>query len=272
MLNILAPATVTVRDMQWVGGVSAVAISSADQPGGRIQLVGSFIGPISASHLHQTQLSLQANPSVASLSLIDVANAVAISNGGVGTVAMASNSSFLMSDTWYEGTATGLFTIPDGTFTYLGGHMAPASHGAAGNNVAIPAVLLNGFVGTASWIGMQFDLNAIPSGVGAEVMNENLKTNAYFIGNTSGANGGTENNWFERTGGGGEIGFALNRETSGQYSNQGDSSATAIVNAWQQARSLNWDAVPYQVPSGSIDVKVYHMKMDQTAGIVINGN
>jgi len=271
MLNIAAPAKVTIRDMQWTGSVSAVSISGADQAGGRIQLVGSALGPISATHLHQTQLSLQANPVIAALSLTDVVNAVAMGNGVVGPLTMASNSSFLMSDSWYEGNATALFTIPNGTFTYLGGHMAPASHGANGNDVNVPAVLLNGFAGTASWIGMRLDLKAIPSGIGVDVKNESAQTKAYFVGNSSGANGGSENNWFKRAGGGGEVSFNLNRNTSGQYANQGDTSSAAIVNAWQQARSLNWDSAPYQVPAGSLDVKLYHVKMNQTAGLVING-
>jgi hypothetical protein len=271
MVNITSPARVTIRDMQWTGTASAVSISGADQPGGRIQLVASALGPLTANNLHQTQLSLQANPDVTSISLTDVVNAIAVGDGVVGPLTMNSNSSFMMSDTWYEGVATQLFTIPNGTFTYLGGNMAPASHGADGNNVNTPAVLLSGFTGTASWIGMDLDLEAIPSRIGAEVENENSQTNAYFMGNRSGANGGTENNWFLRAGSGGEVGFSLNRQTTGQYNNQGDTSATAVVNTWKQARSLNWDSVPYQVPSGSFDFKMYHMKTDETAGIVING-
>ncbi len=214
---------------------------------------------------------MQANPAISSLSLSDVINAVAMGNGVVGPLLMTNNSSFLMSDSWYEGSATALFAIPNGTFTYLGGHMAPASHGANGNDVNTPAVLLNGLSGTASWLGMQLDLNAIPSGIGVKVENGTSNSNAYFMGLTSGANGGTENNWFTTAGSVGELGFVLNRQTSGQYPNQGDTSNTAVENAWKQARALQWDTAPYQVPAGSVDIQLYHLKFDQTGGLRISG-
>ena len=266
-LTIAAPAKVTIRDMQWLQGT--VNITGADAPGGRVQLVATFAGPVSATHLEQTQLSLQANPGIWTLTLNDVVNAVAMGNGVVGTLTMTNNSSFLMSDTWYEGNASTLFALANGTFTYLGGHPSPANHTSVGNYP--PMADLNGFSGTASFIGAQLDLAHVTSGIGFEIDNETPQTNVYLLGNTSGSNGGTENNWFLRTGAGGEVGFNLNRETSGQYPNQGDTSAAAIINTWKQARSLNWDTAPYQVPAGSVDIRFYHMKIDQITGIVING-
>ena len=279
MLTIAAPAKVTVRDMQWlgvgtggVGVTTAISISGADQPGGRIQIVGSTPGAITAQHLELTQLSLQANPGIASLSFDDVIHAVAMGTGGIGPVQLSSNSSFLMADSWYEGSDTALFRMTSATFTYLGGQMAPASHPGA-TNLAAPSILLDQFTGQASWIGMEFNLSAIPSGIGIEIDSESAQTQAYFMGLTS-----NTPNYFDLASGNagvGATGFILNQTVQGtadvQAANQGSSSTGDIRNTWSQARSLSWDSTPYQVPSGSTDIRIYHMKMDQTAGLAIQG-
>jgi hypothetical protein len=158
------------------------------------------------------------------------------------------------------------------TFTYLGGHMAPATHPGA-INLSDPAVLLNQFKGFASWIGMEFDLRAIPSGIGIQINAENAQTRAYFMGTTA-----YVPNYFRRASGAaglGTVGFILNRTARGstdtQAADHGAASANDIADTWSQARSLSWDSTPYQVPPGSVDVQIYHMKMDQTTGVVING-
>jgi hypothetical protein len=279
MLNIAGPAKFTVRDMQWLGAGSAGAgattainISGADQPGGRVQIVGTRMGAIEADHLAMTQLSLQANPGVSSMTLYEVVHAVAIGTGGMGPVNLSGGSSFLMSDTWYEGAATALFRMNNANFTYLGGVMAPATHPGA-VDVADPCVRLDQFAGQASWIGMVFDLSAIPSGIGIQVDNETAETQAYFLGLSS--NSSNYFNWAGANADHGTIGFILNRTVQGKSNvpaaNQGSSSVNDVRNTWTQARSLNWDSTPYQVPAGSIDVRIYHMMMVQTGGIVIHG-
>jgi hypothetical protein len=267
MLDIVAPAKVTVRDMQWVGAsTTAVAVATADYAGGRIQLVGSQLGAIAATHLEKTQLSLQANPGVTSLTFNDVIHAVALSNGVVGPINLTKSSNFLIADTWYEGSATALFRMDSATFTYLGGHVAPRS------STASPAVLLNRFNGTASWLGMQLDESGMPAGPGIELSNEIPQTNAYFMGITS-----NRSDYFQAThaAAAGVVGFLLNRTANGgasiQAQSEGTTSTTAIRTAWSHARSLTWDAAPYQVPGGSVDIRIYHVKMDQTAGLIING-
>jgi hypothetical protein len=273
MLNIAAPGKVTIRDLQWLAlSTTAIKISGADQAGGRIQIVASSLGPVVATHLERTQLSLQVNPTIDSISFNDVIHAVAVSSGPLGPVNLTNHSDFLMADSWYEGNETALFRMDSATFTYLGGHMAPATHRGA-INLSEPDVLLNQFQGVASWIGMQLDLSAVPSGIGIQVDGENAQTRAYFLGTTS-----YVPNYFRRAGGTkglGTIGFILNRtaqvSTDTQAANLGASSADDIVNAWSQARSLSWDSTPYQVPADSVDIRIYHVKMDQTAGLVING-
>jgi hypothetical protein len=285
MLNIAAPAKVTIRDMQWTGSATAINISGADQAGGRIQIVGSMIGILAAKNLETTRLSLQANTTIAAISFNDVVHAVAISNGGIGPVSLAKNSNFLMADTWYEGTETALFRMPSATFTYLGGHMAPATHTGSAN-LADPTILLNHFIGTASWLGMQFNLSAVPSGTGIQVDGENPQTQAYFMGLTS-----DKADYFRRTSGNtgpGTVGFMLNRTAQRtplngyfglsrrtwfdtQAADQDSSSSNDIRNAWSQARSLAWDSTVQQVPPGSVDIRLYHVKMVDTAGLVISG-
>ncbi len=267
MLDIAAPAKVTLRDLQWVGaGTTAVAVSTADYAGGRIQLVGSQLGPIAATHLEKTQLSLQANPGIASLTFNDVIHAVAISNGVVGPINLTNSSNFLIADTWYEGSATALFRLESATFTYLGGHVAPRS------STASPAVLLDRFNGTASWLGMQLDQSQMPAGPAIELSNALSQTHAYFMGITSNRSG-----YFQATNAAasGAVGFLLNQTANGgasvQAQSEGTTSATAIRSAWRHARSLTWDAAAYQVPGGSVDLRLYHVKMDQTAGLSING-
>jgi Pectate lyase superfamily protein len=268
MLDVAAPAKITLRDLQWVAAsTTAVAVSTADYPGGRIQLVGSQLGPVTATHLEKTQLSLQANPGIASLTFNDVIHAVAMSNGVVGPINLTNSSNFLIADTWYEGSATALFRMDSATFTYLGGHVAPRSATAS------PAVLLDRFNGTASWLGMQLDESQMPAGPAIELSNSVPQTHAYFMGITS-----NRSAYFQATNAAatsGVVGFLLNQTANGgasiQAQSEGTTSATAIRSAWSHARSLTWDAAAYQVPTGSVDLRLYHVKMDQTAGLSING-
>ena len=286
MLNIAGPSKVTIRDMMWYGVnssgvavITAVNVSDADQPGGRIQIVTTTPGAINATHLELTQLSIQSMPSVNSVSLNDVVNAVSVSSGPFGPLNMTNNSSFLMTDTWYEGPATALFRLDSGTFTYQGGTMAPASHpGFTAADLTQPDILLNGFSGVASWLGMEFDLSHIPSHVGIDVEGETAQTQAYFMGITS-----NEPGYYQRAAGNsgaGTVGYILDLTSTAllalgnvqvQAANQGSTSTANVLAAWKQARSLPWDSTPYQVPKGSMDLRFYRFKADGTAGIVIAG-
>jgi len=122
---------------------------------------------------------------------------------------------------------------------------------------------------------MGFDLSAIPSGIGIQINGENAQTQAYFMGLTS--NRANYFNWAGANSDQGTIGFILNRTAqatsilTAQAANQGSSSAEDVRKTWSQARSLTWDSTPYQAPTGSADIRIYRMKMDQTAGLVIHG-
>jgi hypothetical protein len=270
VLRIGAPSKVTVRDMQWRAGVSAIQVTAADNPGGRVQIVGSRVSALEASNLTQTQLSMQANPGAGSITLTDVDNAVSIGNT-VGPLAMTGGS-FVMADTWYEGSAASVpnFAIKDATFTYMGGHESPASHGGT---QTVPIISLDKFVGTASWFGLMIDVKGLAAPYAVEVENNLPGTHAYFMSNTTDFDTpalSLEYDWF-KTGTGGDVGFLNNLELTTPYADQGDTSPGAITKAWAQERALTWDTTPYVPPAGATDIKLYRMKLNDSGAVVIDG-
>ena len=281
IFSVVGPSFVTFRNFIAYGGSGAMlaTMTGMDSSGGRILLVGNTCSAITASNLQKTQLSLQMNPQVnndagvgSGITLTNCLNVVALANGGIGQINLSSNSSMFMADSWYEadGIAQSMFNIPNGTFTYLGGHMASGSHGGT---QSVPPVLVNGGTATQSYIGMTCDPTNVAGGVMAEVENEVSGTSAYFIGyicNPGGSSSG--NNWFTRPGpNNGEVSFTINHEASGQYANQGDSSNAALISAWTQARALSWDQVPYVPPAGATNIIIYQVHLVNTTGITISG-
>ncbi|MFX8848500.1 hypothetical protein ABTM68_19470, partial [Acinetobacter baumannii] len=77
----------------------------------------------------------------------------------------------LVSDTWYEGADTALYRITSGEFTYLNGHMAPASHAGA-TDLTQAAVTLDGLSGKATFLSFSANVTAIPSSIAVRVTNE----------------------------------------------------------------------------------------------------
>lgn len=271
VFSLQAPCKVRIRDMQFLGANATWAtITNADTSGGRIQVVGSALGPLSAANLTQTALSLQANFATTTITLSNVLNAISISQGVTGTVTLTNGSKLVMCDTWYEGPLNSLFNIVSGNFSYLGGHCAPGA-----TNPTVPVVVLNNLVGTAVWLGMQLDLANIPAAdlPALSVAAENSQSNAYFMGLTSNAA-----NYFNRTAGSagaGTVGYISNETWTGtataQAANQYSTSSSNILSAWLASRSIAWDTVPYDAPQGVTDVKIYRTKADQTLGISITG-
>jgi hypothetical protein len=84
---------------------------------------------VSAANLTNTQLSFQANPAIdpqglststPAITLSAVSSAIAIGNGGQNSLVMSGKSRYIMEDSWFEGvgSATSMFNVPDGQFTY----------------------------------------------------------------------------------------------------------------------------------------------------------
>jgi hypothetical protein len=294
MIQITNPSKVTIRELRLFGpngsfNTVPIAAVASDNVGGRIQIVGSAIGGLSATNLVDTQISMQANaemtragstPASIAVNLSNVSNAMAIGTNGHGTLAMSGNSSYIMEDTWFEGLGApnSMFNVPNGSFTYLGGTFAPAADSGTANTQTVPPVLINGGNASQSYIGMNMNLsNVSVNGVmiGAEVENETAGTRAYFYGIDS-ATG--QLNWFRRPGpNNGEVSFVLNREnfnatpyTGQQYPNTGDTSTNGILTGWAQARALRWDTAPYVPPAGATDLRIYRVvAVDFLAGVEI---
>lgn len=269
MIQLQGPSYATVRDVQMLGFASpatAIGITSANQSGGRVFIEGSSPGALSATGLSQTQLSLQANPAIYSLSLSAVQSAVVVGTGVLGPVSSTGSSSALIADTWYEGPLSNLYRMDSGVFTHMGGHMTPASEPNT------PAILLDGFKGRATFVGTQFDLSSVPNGVGIRIGAENNQTNALFLGMTSNKAG-----YFSRSSTGGSVGLVTSKTIDAQgratnWADQGEDSAAFVTKMLGQARSLLWDTTPYSAPAGSTDVRIYRVKATQTKGIQVIGN
>jgi hypothetical protein len=274
ILQLQGPSYATVRDLGMLNSgaqVQALEVTRADQTGGRILIEGSSPGYLSATSLAQTQIAMVATPGFAGMNLSGVKSLVSIGSGGGPTT--ASDSNVLVSDTWYEGTDTGLYRISSGNFTFMGGLLAPASHpGAAAVSLADPTVLLDSFVGQATFMGAQFALDGLRSKIGIQIGPETPATNALFLGTSS-----RSPNYFSRASSGGSVGLVLPRTydtTNGsvQAPSQGLSVASFILQSLQQARSLMWDPQPYSPPAGSTDVRIYRVKADQTLGTSVSAN
>jgi hypothetical protein len=274
ILRLLGPSYATIRDFGMVNSgaqVQAIEVTRADQPGGLILIEGSSPGYLRATSLAQTQIAMMATPGFAGMNLSGVKSLVSIGSGGGPTV--ASDSNVLVSDTWYEGTETDLYRISSGNFTFMGGLLAPASHpGATVTSLSDPTVLLDGFVGQATFIGAEFSLNGLRSKIGIQIGAETAATNAMFLGTLS-----FSPNDFNRVSSGGSAGLVLPRTydtTNGsvQTPTQGLASPAFILQSLQQARSLTWDTQPYSPPPGSTDVRIYRVKADQTLGMSISAN
>ncbi len=276
MIQLQGPSYATVRDLQMWGGAgstaaTAINMPTANQAGGRILIEGSSTGPLNASNLTQTQLQLQANPGVSSMQLSNVQSFVAMGTGGIGPVTSGENSSALLADTWYEGTETHLYRLTSGTFTFVGGHLAPASHaGALYPND--PAILLDRFAGKATFMATDFNLSGVPSGAGIQIGAESSATNGLFLGVAANKAG-----YYRRTASGGNVGLNTSKSADGSgvatsAPDQGTGDSSFLTTMLGQLRSLQWDSAATAAPGGATDVRIYRVKADQSGGIRASAN
>lgn len=268
ILRLAGPSRATVRDLRFIGaGQTAIAIDRADQDGGRILVVGSFMGPTSASDLLRTRLSMQANTAFATLALNRVLSALSLGVGGMGPLSLTQGSQLMLSDSWFEGPETQLFQLESGRLTYRGGQMAPGD-ARFGPAPVTPAIALDGYSGTATFIGLEMTLQN--AGNGIRVANETAQTNALFLGVEADRAG-----YFNRLAGGGRVGLLSSRlrtPESVAVAESGQSDASFVIDALSQARSLSWDDAPRSAPSGATDVRLYRlMTINSAQGLRIDG-
>lgn len=271
MLRLAGPSKATVRDLRLIGSrQTGLAIDRADQPQGRILVVGSAMGPLWADGLAQTQLSMQANTGFESLELRGVRSAISLGAGGIGPVSLTRGSALMMSDTWYEGTAARLFRVDGSTLTYRGGHIAPADPRHGGGPVE-PAIDLTSFNGSVAFIGLGMNLQDARNGI--RVSRETAFTNALFLGIAA-----NKPNYFTYDGGG-QVGLVSSKEPRApggppvaMVPNIGQTSDSFVLRSLERVRSVNWDSVPYVAPAAATDVRIYRVMTANTQqGLRISG-
>lgn len=267
------PSLATLRDLQLINfNGPAIDLPNADQPGGRIFILGTTTGPIHARSINQTQLTMQANPNIGRLTLDDTQNVVSIGAGGSGPLlTLKNNSSALLADTWYEGPETDLYRLYSGNVTFIGGVLAPATHARGRSNTERPTILFDNYSGKAAFIGFRFDLNELTSGAGIQIEGEHAGTHALFLGANA-----NKPQYFRRGNAKGRVGLMSSKtvndtKTSTPATNQGTTDPDFVLDMLKQARSLTWDTAPYSTPAGATDVRLYRVKAGQTQGLTISG-
>jgi hypothetical protein len=273
IFELQGPSYATLRNMLMLGlnpSATAISMTHADQPGGRIFIEGSAFGPVTASGLLQTQITAQQQTGVGALTLNNVYNFLDIASS-VGPLNATGTVNALVADSWFEGTASALVRVNSGDITYIGAELAPATHTPALQPIVAP-ILLNDFQGSATFVGVSMALSFVPNGVGIQIGQELASTNALFLGVSALAGPG---HYLARTSTGGNVGLVSSNIYTGAEApvpNQGDVEPRFILNMLNQVRALSWDTSAYQAPAGATDVRFYRLETVDTAGLAISGS
>jgi polygalacturonase len=271
LLMLQGPSYATVRDIALYGtNATAIAITHADQYGGRIFIQGSEMAAVSASGLQFTQIDAQANTGLHSLSVAGPAHVLSTGCGGLGPIRLTADGSLMVADSWYEGSLSALFRGDSGTFTYLGGHIAPFSSGVApGQSPDAPAVLLDGYSGSVSFVGAELALGSAANGI---VVGANAAaTNGLFLGIS-----GNQAGYFKSaTAGGDTIGLVLAKLglSNGPVNLPawGRSDPGFVAGGLTQARSIVWASTPFPHTPGATDVRLFRVfTQNMAAGLTID--
>lgn len=273
MFQLDGPSRATVRDMFIVGNNPAgraFSLPNADQAQGRVLVLGSTLPPLQAVNLTQTHLSFQSNVGLAGLNLNNTQSFVSVGAGGIGPSVIQGGSRALVQEQWYEGPFSALFRVTSGDFTYLTGHMSPASHAGA-SDTNEPPVIIDGLNGKATFVSFSFDHVHKTQGISLQVKGETKSTKALFLAPASFAN-----NYLQRTGSAGDVGMVMARGRNGdgpllQLPSVGRSDADFIRSQLLSARGMVWDTAPRQVPAGATDVRIYRVHAGNTQGMTISG-
>jgi hypothetical protein len=222
MFELAGPSKAVIQDMYLNGNKNAdgIAIRVADQPGSRVLAVGMYQEHTAQNNflalgLENTAVDLQSHQMVkGKAASIKVAGAggggssrVAIFGGTSGAEAAGSEPAYEVSnggrivvqDTWYEGPGSRLVYLKDsGSFTYSGGHIAPQA------SPPDPVVEVAGFNGTATFVGVDFDLDHSQKRI--QVTRETANTKMLFLGLQANLP-----DYFSRLSSGGNLSFLQNK-------------------------------------------------------------
>lgn len=270
VFRLEGPSLASLREFQVTGDAHLAVIGMADQPGGRIAMMGNDLGVITASDLSLTRIQLQANPIVGGLTLNKVQSLTAVANGGLGPVQLNGGSRAVIADSWYEGGLTELFRVPSGDLTYVGGHIGPGTHAGAGDRTK-PPVYLDRTAGKVAFLGAQFNVGAIADNAGIVIDNELPETSALFLGVMA-----FQADYFKRSGAGGQVSLAMSKDWRAQgVSPIADVGLGKNIGFIEQMlgqwRSMVWEQQASGVPSDATDVHIARIKSNSTRGVLIKG-
>jgi hypothetical protein len=263
ILQLHGPSYATLRDICLVGAqTTAIDITQADQPGGRVFVEGSRLAALHISGLARTRVVAQSNTGIESVTADASASIVGIS--GMGPATLSANSRMLVADSWYEGDRADLFRGDSGTYTYLGGEMAPYSHGVGtGQSASAPAIALADFAGQVNIIGATLVLPSASNGI--QVSGNNASATGNFFGVTANQPG-----FFRNAATAGAFGLVMAKEYSASTGatdipDVGINSASAVAGAFAQARGVVWDSAPFVHTAGATDVRLFRVFTANTA-------
>lgn len=270
VFRLEGPSLASLREFQVTGDAHLAVIVQADQPGGRIAMMGNDLGVITASDLSSTRIQLQANPIVGGLTLDKVKAVTAVANGGLGPVQLNGGSRAVIADSWYEGGLTELFRVPSGDLTYVGGHIGPGTHAGTGDKTK-PTVHLDRTAGKVAFMGAQFNVGSIVSNAGIVLDNELPETSALFMGVMA-----FQTDYFKRSGTGGQVSLVMAKDWRAQgvtpLADVGLGKNTGFIEQMLgQWRSMVWEQQAVGAPSGVTDVRIARIKSNSTRGVLIKG-
>jgi hypothetical protein len=249
--------------------VTAISMSGADQPGGRVFVSGSAMSAVSLSGLSQTRVDMQANTGVGDLTVNASASVVDIGGCGV-PLGLLGQSTVLVSDCWQEGARSDLFDLQSGTLTFLGGLLAPFSDGYSPRfSRSAPAVPLDGFAGGASFIGVSLNLRTGVNGI--LIKSASAGTSALFFGVSSNVS-----DFFTSDVTSAEVGAIFLKSyipTEGAFDipDVGDTSADFVASGFTQSRGVVWDTEPMAHVDGATDVRLFRLfTVDTAVGLSVS--
>jgi len=262
IMILAGPSYATVRDLGFVGAqATAISVQAADQVGGRIFLEGSSMAMLQVTGLANTRFDAQANSGIAGLHADGVASLVGVS--GMGPTWLTGRSNVVATDSWYEGNRADLLRGNSGNYTYLGGEMAPYSHGVlAGASPAAPAIDLSGFSGQVNIIGATLELPSADNGI---AIGQDSATSALFFGVAA-----NQDNFFQDTGTSGNAGLVMAKVYktnvgAADIPDAGRTDAAFVSRGFAQIRSLVWETTPFPHTATATDVRIFRVFTPNTA-------
>jgi hypothetical protein len=266
MLRLNGPSKATVREMRFFSSDfkgTAIAVEKADQHDGRVLLNGTMAGGTNISNLASTRVEFQHTTAITRMNATAAGSVLSLGAGVVGPVAVNANSGVVMLDTWFEGKRGNTLIRGDsGTFTYLGGHIAPPDVDESGAKAG-PQIVVDNFAGQFTVAGLSFQIKTRPDGTlenknhGILVNGEHAATKALFLG----VSGNPVDYYYRRAQSGGKVGFGwmrTNRTTA--QDNKGATDNAAILEGLSQVRSVSFDRGWAAIPAGATDVNLYRVR------------